>query len=80
MKSKNITIDDLAIMVQKGFEAVDKRFDTVDERFEAVDKRFEAVDKRFDKIEKKLDRVTESYGERIEKLEGDVKEFKDLLV
>ncbi|MFA5431744.1 MAG: hypothetical protein WC319_02550 [Candidatus Paceibacterota bacterium] len=79
MKTKNITIDDLAIMVQKGFLETAKKED-VDKRFDAVDRRFEAADKRFDKIEKKLDRVTESYGERIEKLEGDVKEFKDLLV
>lgn len=30
---RNITIDDLAIMVAKGFNGVDKRFDAVDKRF-----------------------------------------------
>ncbi|HUC88828.1 MAG TPA: hypothetical protein VMR49_02225 [Candidatus Paceibacterota bacterium] len=35
---KNMTIDNLAIMVAKGFESVDKRFDGVDKRFESVDK------------------------------------------
>jgi DNA anti-recombination protein RmuC len=79
MKSKNITIDELAVMVQKGFLETAKK-DDVDKRFEAVDKRFDAVDKRFDKMEKKLDRIAPNHEERIEKLEGDVKELKDLLV
>jgi len=70
MKKKDITIDELAIMVNKGFEDSNKN----------VNKRFEAVDKRFDKIEKKLDRITANHGERIEKLEGDVKELKELLI
>jgi hypothetical protein len=45
MKKKNLTIDDLALMVGKGFQSVDKRFD-------GVDKRLDRMDKRFDKIEK----------------------------
>jgi archaellum component FlaC len=84
MKNKNITIDDLAIMVKKGFDGVDKRFDGVDKRFEAIDKRFDGVDKRFDKVEKRLDRIEKlilaDHKERIEKLEMEVKELKALLV
>lgn len=38
IKNKKITIDDLAIMVAKGFSKVDERFDKVDERFEKVEK------------------------------------------
>jgi hypothetical protein len=34
MKNKNITIDDLALMMKKGFDSVDERFDRVDKRFE----------------------------------------------
>jgi hypothetical protein len=45
MKKKNTTIDDLAVMVQKGFDGVDLKF-------EQVDKRFDDMDKHFDKIEK----------------------------
>lgn len=48
MKKENVTLDDLAMMVQKGFDHVDKRF-------AAIDKRFDEVDNRFEKIEKKLD-------------------------
>ncbi|HNY36183.1 MAG TPA: hypothetical protein PLD14_00030 [Candidatus Pacearchaeota archaeon] len=67
---KNITIDNLAIMVHKEFEESTKN----------VNKRFEGVDKRLDKMEKKLDKIVVNHGERIEKLEGDVKELKSLLV
>ena len=44
---KNITLDNLAGMVKRGFDGVDKRFD-------GVDKRLNGVDKRFDKIENTL--------------------------
>jgi len=77
MKKKDITIDDLAVMVGKGFESVDKRFDAVDKRFDGVDKRFDKVEKRLDKIEKL---IISDHRERIEKLEMEVKELKALLV
>jgi predicted transposase YbfD/YdcC len=44
MKKKNITIDDLAMMVQKGFEETAKK--------KEMDKGFDEVHERFDKIEK----------------------------
>ena len=53
-KKKDVTLDDLAAMTQKGFEAVDKRFYEVDKRFDAVDKRFDEVDRKLDIIENKL--------------------------
>lgn len=30
MAKKNITIDDLAVMVKKGFDSMDKRFDNIE--------------------------------------------------
>jgi len=69
MKKKDITIEDLALMVGKGFQSVDKRFD-------GIDKRLDRMDKRFDRIEKLI--LTE-HKERIEKLEMQVKELRDLI-
>lgn len=81
MKSKNITIDELAVMVQKGFEGSAK---DINKRFDGVDKRFDGVDKRFDRVEKRLDRIEKlilaDHKERIEKLEMEVRELKALLV
>ena len=62
MKKKNITIDSLAIMVQKGFDGVDQRFDKVDDKLDRIEKLLIAEHRR-----------------RIEKLETDVKELKELL-
>lgn len=35
--AKEITLDDLAGMVKKGFDGVDKRFDQVDKRFDRLE-------------------------------------------
>lgn len=75
MKKKNITIDDLARMVQKGFVDTAKKTE-MDFRFNQVDKRFDKVDDKLDRIEKLL--IAE-HRRRIEKLETDVKELKELL-
>lgn len=68
MEKKNITMDDLARMVQKGFLETAKK--------DEVNKRFDGVEERFDKIEKLL--IAE-HRRRIERLESDVKELKELL-
>lgn len=58
---EKITLEKLAIMVQKGFEGVtqnmDERFNIVDERFNAVDERFNAVDGRFNIVEQRLGKI-----------------------
>jgi len=53
---KNLSLDNLAGMVKRGFDGVDKRFD-------GVDKRFDGVDKRFDKIEIRLNNLENGQGE-----------------
>lgn len=68
MKKKNITIDDLAIMVQKGFEETAKKVD--------VDNLSKSVDKRFERIEKL---ILSDYKMRIEKLEGEMRELRESL-
>lgn len=68
MKTKKITIENLARMVQKGFEETAKK--------DEVHKRFDKVENRLERIEKLL--IAE-HRRRIEKLEFDVKELKELL-
>ncbi len=74
--AKNVTIDTLARMIQKGFVGVDEKFEAVDKRFDAVDKRFDEMDKRFDKIEYIL--ITD-HQKRIEKLEEKVEVLRNLV-
>jgi len=78
MAKKNITIDELAVMVQKGFDEITKDMATKSE----MNKRFDAMvtkaemNRRFDGLE---DRVLASHQKRIEKLEGEVKELRGML-
>ena len=81
MAKKDITINDLAVMVQKGFNEVDKRFEQVDKRFDGIDNRLDGmvtkaeINRRFDGLE---DRVLASHQKRIEKLEAEVKELRGM--
>lgn len=60
LKKKKITLEDLAMMVQRGFQEVAKQMGgtakrvDVERGFRAVEKRFTAVDQRFDGIENRL--------------------------
>jgi len=46
-KTKSVTIDDLAIMVAKGFSRTDEQFAKMDEKFE---KKFQDVEENFKKV------------------------------
>ncbi|MCC6323427.1 hypothetical protein IT400_01400 [Candidatus Nomurabacteria bacterium] len=67
-KQKKITLDDLAIMVAKGFENTATK-DEMNTRFNEVDERFNKVDERLDKIESRLDNIETNDGKRLDKLE-----------
>ncbi len=82
-KKKETTLNDLALMVGKGFADVDKRFEQVDKRFEQVDKRFEQVDGRFGKVGGRLDRIDNTLAHvdaRLDRIEKDIQEINSLLV
>jgi len=70
MKSKNVTIDELAVMVQKGFEKTSTK------------EQVEHLEFRLDKVEKNLvmvkDLIIEGHKKRIEKLENEMKELKEM--
>jgi len=68
MKKKNITIEHLARMIQKGFEETAKK-DEVNYRFNKVDERLERIEKL----------ILADHKKRIEKLEVEVKELRELL-
>lgn len=53
-RKQRITLDELAIMVKKGFDGVDKHFDEVPERFEGMERRFNQVQSSLDRIEKQI--------------------------
>ena len=65
--NKEITLDDLALMVAKGFGQVDKRFEQVDKRFGQIEKRLGNIEAD---LNKKVDKFTHNdLVYRVEKLE-----------
>ncbi len=54
---KEITIDDLAIMVQGGFAGQDKRFDVLENRFDVLEKRVDGLDRSMFEVKLKLDSI-----------------------
>ena len=65
---KNITIEDLAIMVQRGFDETAKQTE--------INRHFNIVEERLDRIERI---ILIDYKNRIEKLEMYVEELRDAL-
>jgi len=62
MKKKNITIEDLARMVKKGFDGTDRRLDKIDVRLDRIEnfilkqhsQRIEFLEKRINRLEEAL--------------------------
>lgn len=66
---KKTTIEELAALINKGFESQTKYFD---DRFEKIDERFDLMDERFEKIEGHLDHL----DARVGRIEADIHETK----
>ncbi len=66
-----MTIEKLAVMVQKGFNAVDKRFD------DTINKM--ATKEQVQRINNRLDAVIERYNEEIGGLKGRVRTLEDAM-
>jgi len=49
--SKKMTLERLAIITMKAFEAVDRRFDSMNIRFSGIDSRLDGIDSRLDGID-----------------------------
>ncbi|MGI0016951.1 MAG: hypothetical protein ACREBU_26310 [Nitrososphaera sp.] len=65
--NKHVTIDDLAVMIKKGFDDVDKQ---VGELKTDMDKQFDGVNDHLEKIELRLDNV--AYRFELKELENRV--------
>lgn len=55
--------ENLARIVNKGFEHVEERFEQVDARFEQVDKRFTGIDQKLVHIDVRLDTIEHDISE-----------------
>ena len=88
MPAKKITIDDLALMVSKGFaetrEYMDKRFDSIEDRLGNLEKGFEEMKEELFYIRAELSRRVDKFSHkdlelRLEKLEAKFKKYEKFL-
>lgn len=73
-EEKNITIDELALMIGKGFNGVDDKFKKAEDN---ADVRFNKIESRLKTIENKVGDVV--YRNEFNKLDGKVKEIENIL-
>ena len=71
IKEKKITIDTLAIMIEKGFAATAKQ-----EELLALTKRVECLEQRMDKSEGRADKFEKNINERFDKFLSELKEIR----
>ena len=56
MTKKKTTIEDLAVMIQRGFQETARK-DDVDARFMDIEKRLDRIESRLNGVEKRLDGI-----------------------
>lgn len=55
MSKNKVTIEDLAIMVNKGFNEVDSKFKMADSKLESMDAKLESMDSKLESMSLKLE-------------------------
>lgn len=68
MAKKKVTIENLAVMVKKGFDGVDKKFD-------GVDKKFDEAQKDRQSIRREMKEGFRHINARFDVIESDIKDF-----
>ena len=83
MKKKNMTTDQLAVMINKGFNGIHEE---VDKRFTRVDTRLMHLEIRMDHVEREIETIRKHqiahtiYRDEFEKLDSRVKALEKLLI
>lgn len=54
LKPKEMSIDDLARMVAKGFSSVGEKFETIEEKIDTLDKKFQILDQKVETIDQNV--------------------------
>ncbi|MBI2056281.1 MAG: hypothetical protein HYT37_02780 [Candidatus Sungbacteria bacterium] len=75
-KKKGVTIDELAVMVKAGFDAVDARFEAIDARFDRVDKHFSKLESDIEDLKVRMGAVEQRIGTIEEILEDHSEELR----
>jgi len=69
---KQMTLDDLAVLVADGFNDVGGRLDKLDGRMDKMDSRMDKLDSRMDKLDSRMDNL----DGRMDNLDNDMKALR----
>ena len=79
IKHRKVTIDELALMIGKGFKGVDARFDKIENEIVLIKERLDRIEMKLDSLERRIlaieDILTE-HGKDIREVKGDIKDIK----
>lgn len=76
MAKKDVTINDLAVMVKHRFDAVDARFEAVDKRFDGIEQRLVNIESDVSYLKSRVGEIARTLDEHAEILEEHSAELK----
>ncbi len=79
IKHSKVTIDELALMIGKGFKSVDARFDKIENEIVLIKESLDRVEMKLDSLERRIlaiEDILTKHGRDIEEMKGDIKEIK----
>ncbi|OGZ73061.1 MAG: hypothetical protein A2908_01920 [Candidatus Staskawiczbacteria bacterium RIFCSPLOWO2_01_FULL_38_12b] len=77
MKNKKITIDDLALMMKKGFDGVDRKLDIQDEKISEIKTEIRALDLKFSQKMNELTTTLDRFLKRMTDMEDEFAMMKN---
>lgn len=69
IKKKSVTIDDLALMVKKGFDGQNQRFDKIEKRLDGHDKKFILLETNLNILREDFNKVQETVNNLYNRLD-----------
>lgn len=79
IKHRKVTIDELALMIGKGFRGVDTRFDKIENEIILMKERLDRIEMKLDSLERRIlaiEDILTKHGRNIEEMKNDIKEIK----
>lgn len=67
--TKKITLEDLAVMIAEGFNAIENRFVGVDQRFISIDQRFVGVEGRLNDLTQEVRQFKKETTDNFERID-----------
>ncbi len=75
-KEKDMTLDDLARIVQNGFLKIDERFTGIDTRLDGIDVRLDNINEQLQHVEDTTTQIKTNLNKKVDKFEYNTLEYR----